>query len=200
LIKQTATTMRKIIVAMSVTLDGYVEGPNHDMSWMRTDSQQDWEDLFEMLESVDLLLLGGGMFEEYRDYWKQSLTSPKASPNEVKYARWAERHKHIVFSKTIKDPRWENASINNGNSIEEVKKIKSQPGKDIYVVGGAKFASAILDAKLADELRLVVNPWLLGAGKSLYNGNHNRHSLKLIETKKMEGNTVLVRYGLTHES
>jgi dihydrofolate reductase len=188
--------MRKIVLAMSVSLDGYVEGPNHDVSWMRVDSPQDWDDLFKMLEGVDLLLLGGGMFEEYRDYWKQALTNSKASANEVKYARWAEKHKHVVFSKSIKNPQWENTSVNTENAIEEVKKIKSQPGKDIYVVGGAKFASAILDAGLVDELRLVVNPWLLGDGKSLYNGNRTRHSLKLIETKKMEGDTVLVRYAL----
>jgi dihydrofolate reductase len=188
--------MRKVILAMSISLDGYIEGPNHDVSWMRVDSPEDWDDLFKMLESVDLLLLGGGMFAEYREYWKQILTNPTAPTNEDKYARWASNHKHIVFSKSIKTPEWENTVLNAGNVIEEVKKIKSQPGNDIYVVGGAKFASSILDAGLVDELRLVVNPWILGGGKSLFVGNRNRHSLKLIETKKMEGNTVLVRYAL----
>jgi dihydrofolate reductase len=189
--------MRKIILAMSVSVDGFIEGPNHDMSWMRADSPEDWDDLFKMLESVDLLLLGGGMFAEYRDYWKQALTSPKASGGELKYAQWAEKHKHIVFSKSIKNPQWENTSMNTGNVAEEVKKIKSQSGKNIYVIGGAKFASSVLEAGLVDELRLVINPWVLGAGKSLFAGNHNRHSLKLIETKKMDGDTVLVRYNLS---
>jgi dihydrofolate reductase len=190
--------MRKIILAMSISLDGYVEGPNHDTSWMRTDSPSDWDDLFEMLESVDLLLLGGGMFEEYRDYWTQALTNPKASANEVKFARWAEKHRHIVFSRSIKNPKWENTTVTSGDAIEEVKKLKSQTGKNIYVVGGAKFASALLDAGLVDELRLVVNPWVLGAGKSLFNGNKHRHSLKLADTKKMDGDTLLVRYTLQH--
>jgi dihydrofolate reductase len=188
--------MRKIILAMSVSLDGFIEGPNHDMTWMRTDSPEDWNDLFEMLDSVDLLLLGGGMFAEYRDYWKNTLTNPTASAGELNYAHWAEKHKHIVFSKTMKDPQWENTNVNGGNVIEEVKKIKAQAGKNIYAVGGAKFASSVLDAGLVDELRLVINPWVLGEGKSLFIGNRNRHKLKLVDTKTMTGDTILVRYTL----
>jgi dihydrofolate reductase len=137
------------------------------------------------------------MFEGYREHWKQASTNPNASANEVKYARWAEKQKHIVFSKSIKEPQWENTTINSGNAKEEVTKIKSQPGNDIYLVGGGKFASAILDAGLVDELRLTVNPWIIGAGKSLFSGNRNRHSLKLIETKRMEGDMIMVRYKLS---
>jgi dihydrofolate reductase len=188
--------MKKIILAMSISLDGFIEGKDHDTTWMHQDSPEDWKQLFRMLESVDLLLLGGGMFAEYRDHWKQALTNPKASAGEVQFARWAEKHKHIVFSKTIKDPQWQNTEINNGNVIEEVRKIKSQPGKDIYVVGGAKFASSVLDAGLVDELRMVVNPWILGEGKSLFSGNKKRHAMQLVETKNMDGGLVLLRYSL----
>lgn len=190
--------MRKIILAMSMTLDGFIEGKNQDKTWMHNDSPEDWKELFRMLESVDLLLLGGGMFAEYRDHWKQALTNPKAAQEEIQYAKWAEQHKHIVFSKTMKDPQWNNTEINNGNTVDEVRKIKSQSGKDIYVVGGAKFASSLLDAGVVDELRMVINPWLLGERKSLFSGNKKRHAMKLAETKNMDGGLVLLRYSLTH--
>jgi dihydrofolate reductase len=96
--------MRKLILSMQMSLDGFIEGENGDATWMNTNDPEDWPDLFEMLKTVDLFVLGRVMWPGYRDYWKQALTSSTASSNEVKYARMAEKTKHLVFSNTITGP------------------------------------------------------------------------------------------------
>src|SRR6186713_1158030 len=158
--------MRKLILSMQMSLDGFIAGENGDTSWMRTNDPEDWTDLFEMLKTVDLFVLGRVMWPDYSNYWKQALTSSTASPNEVKYARIAEKTPHLVFSKTIKDPEWTNANILSGDVVEEVKKLKQLPGKDIVSFGGAKFARTLIDAGLVDEYRLAVVGAIVTKGKS----------------------------------
>src|ERR1700712_417296 len=145
--------MRKLILSMQVSLDGFIEGENGDVSWIKHDDDEQWESLFEMLDSVDLFLLGRVMYPDYRDYWINALTDPKASKNELEYARLADKTQHIVFSNTIKDSGWHNTEIVSGSAVEEVRKLKEQPGKSIEVVGGAMLATALIDAGLVDEYR-----------------------------------------------
>jgi dihydrofolate reductase len=185
--------MRRLILKMQVSLDGFIEGPNGDMSWIMKDDEL-WEDLFEMLESVDLFLLGGGMFGGYRDYWKAALTKPGFSTNEVKYARLAAKSDHIIFSKTWQDAAWANTKIIGGNVADEIAKIKKQPGKDIQVVGGAKLASTVIGAGLVDEYRLAIVPVILGTGKSFFKDQSTKRSLELISTRQLKSDVVIVRY------
>lgn len=179
---------------MQVSLDGFIEGPGGDMSWMAQDNGDQWADVFEMLESVDLLLLGRVMWPEYRDYWKNALSSPTAPPNEVAYAKLAEKTKHLVFSQTMNDPGWKNATIIKGPVVEEVAKIKQGNGKDIQVVGGAKLAATIMAAGLVDEYRLTINPVVLGEGKSFFKDQHSKQSLQLISSKNLLSDVIIVRY------
>jgi dihydrofolate reductase len=187
--------MRKLILAMQVSLDGFVEAPNGDMSWMQPDDNEQWDNMFAMLlKNVDLFLLGRGMWADYRDYWKKALVDSNFSPNEVKFAKLAERTPHIVFSKTLKDAGWENTTINSGDVVDEVKKIKEQPGKDIYIVGGAKFAATLIDSGLVDEYQLAVSPVILTKGKSFFQQLANRRNIELISTKQLNMGVVILRY------
>lgn len=190
--------MRKLILSMQVSLDGFTEGPGGDMSWVATDDDNQWKDLFEMLESVDLFLLGRVMWPEYRDYWKKALTSSTASPNDVAYAKRAEKTKHLVFSQTMNDSGWENTTIIKGPVLEEVVKLKEASGKDIQIVGGAKLAATIIEASLVDEYRLTINPVILGDGKSFFRTQHSKQVLELISTKELPSGVVVVRYKVNH--
>jgi dihydrofolate reductase len=93
--------MRKLILSMQVSLDGYVEGPKGDMSWMQTDDDESWKNLFEeLVNNVDLCLLGAGMWVEYRDYWKKALAEPaNFSQHEVAYAKFAEKRRTLFSLK-----------------------------------------------------------------------------------------------------
>jgi dihydrofolate reductase len=186
--------MRKLILSMQVSLDGFIEGKNGDMSWMDTDDKEQWADLFSMLQSVDLFLMGRVMWPAYRDYWKQALTSATETPNKVAYAKLAEKTKHIIFSQTLKDAGWENAAINNKPVVEEVKKIKQGNGKDIQIVGGAKLAATIIEAGLVDEYRLIINPVIVGEGKSFFRDQHSKQLLQLISTKNLSSGVIIAKY------
>ena len=187
--------MRKLILAMQVSVDGYIEAPDGDMTWMQTDNKEQWDDLFEMLGTVDLFLLGRKMFPDYRNYWRKCLTNPQgASPSELAYAQLAEKTKHVVFSNTMSDPEWENTEIINGDVAAEITKIKMQAGKDIQVVGGAKLAATVVEAGLVDEYRLNIMPVILGSGKSFFRIQQTSHSLELINTKRLSSGIIIVRY------
>ncbi|MCD9015417.1 dihydrofolate reductase family protein [Parachryseolinea silvisoli] len=190
--------MRKLILSMQISLDGFVVGENNDMHWIATDTPEIWDDLFDMLEDVDLFLLGRGMYAGYRDYWKKALGVTDFSENEVKYARLAATAPHIVFSSTLKDPQWENTRIMNGNVVEEVRKLKQQEGKSIQIVGGAQLASTLLEAGLVDEYKLTVNPIIVGKGKSLFQNITKQRELELLEIKQMPGGVVVLRYRSTY--
>lgn len=179
---------------MQVSLDGFIEGPNGDTSWMIKEDDEQWQDLFEMLESVDLFLLGRAMFPDYRKYWKEALTKPGFSANEIKYARLAEKSNHLVFSNTMKDPEWKNTKVVSGDVCEEIAKIKKQPGKDIQVVGGAKLAAKVIEAGLVDEYRLNIIPAIVGSGKSFFKDQNTKRSIELISTKKLKSGVVIARY------
>lgn len=188
--------MRKLILSMNASLDGYIEGKGGDMSWMQPDDDDTWGDLFGMLEEhVDLFLLGRGMWAEYRNYWKKALAEPeKFSAHEVAYAKLAEKTPHIVFSKTLKESGWENTTINNGDLVIEIKKLKAATGKDIQIVGGADFAAALLDTGLVDEMRILLNPAIVAGGKSFFHQLKNRHSLELTEVKQLANQIVVLVY------
>lgn len=186
--------MRKVILAMQTSFDGFVCGPEGDMSWMEPEDKEQWNELFAMTENVDLLLLGGGMWQEYRDYWKRALIYEGFSDDELKYARFAEKTPHIVFSSSIQSPGWENTKVENGDLYDVVSRLKSEPGSDIYVVGGAKFAASMVDSGLVDEFRIMVGPMIVGKGKSLFQNLSTRHELKRIDIRPLRNGNVLMIY------
>lgn len=183
--------MRKVILKMEMSLDGYVEGPNGQMDWFVTETNEQWDEIFSYLNNVDTVLAGRGMFAGYAEYWKSVLTNPDANPNHLKFARWAEKTPHIVFSKTVKQFDWENTTVNSGDLKEEIVKIKQQPGKDIIIWGGASFAAACIENGLIDELRFIINPVILGGGKSPFRNLHKQQKLTLISNKTLPGTAAV---------
>ena len=158
--------MRKIIAGLIVSVDGFIEGPNGELDWVET-----WEDPFDLLPEIDTCILGRGMYPGYEQYWGAILANPEgvlpftgkvASQGEIAYAHFAERTPHVVLSKTLDKVTWKNTRIIR--DIEEIRRMKQQPGKDMHVVGGAKLVSSLMNQRLIDELRVPHRPrWRKGA-------------------------------------
>jgi dihydrofolate reductase len=183
---------RKVILSMTVTLDGYVAGPNDSMDWLII-SDDVWKEMFEQLESADTFLLGRKMYDGYADYWMSALSDPSAPADSVKYARIAEKTEHIVFTRGDFKPKWKNTRVAH-DAADEIARLKKKPGKDILVWGGATFASELINLGLVDEYRLTINPHLLTEGKLLFKNVRERKKLKLVESKPLSGDLVLLRY------
>jgi dihydrofolate reductase len=193
--------MRKIIAALQTSVDGFIEGPKGELDWAIAEDEETWREMFEMLNQIDTFILGRVMYPGYEQTWLAVLADPTGilpfsgrppSKNDIAYARLADKTPHIVLSKTLDKVAWKTTRI--VRDAEEIRKMKNQPGKDMYVVGGATLVSSFVNLGLIDELRLMVNPLLLGGGKALFKDVKDRHSLKLIEAESLRSGKVKLLY------
>jgi dihydrofolate reductase len=142
------------------------------------------------------------MYPGYEQYWGAILANPQgvlpctgkvASEGEIAYARFAERTPHIVLSRTLDHVAWKNTRI--VRDVEEIRRMKQQPGKDMHAVGSATLIGSLMNQRLIDELRLVVHPIVLGGGTALFKDVQERHALTLLGTERLESGLVRLHYG-----
>lgn len=185
-----------MIAALQVSLDGFTQGPNGEKDW--ADS---WASALELIPDVDTFVLGGRMFPDYGEYWKTIHANPERVPpfqdripsqSEVAYARLAASIPHIVVSTTLESVSWPTAKIIR--DVAELRTLKGQPGKNMYVVGGATLVASLLNEGLIDELRLIVHPVVLGKGQALFGGVNRRLSLDLVQAKSTDSGRVIATY------
>jgi dihydrofolate reductase len=166
-----------------VSLDGYVAGPEGELDWVDS-----WADSLGLVGTVDAFVLGRGMFDNgYEAYWDAALADPETAsemfgrepyPREVDYARLARATPHIVLSKTMAKGAWPNVRF--ARDVAEIAALKVQPGKSVYVVGGPGLVATLMNARLIDELRLIVHPLILGGGTALFGGIEQRRALEFV--------------------
>jgi dihydrofolate reductase len=183
---------RRIIAALQVSLDGLIEGPNGDLDWIGS-----WEDSFDLLPEIDTCVLGGRMYPGYERYWLAVLANPEGilpltgqvpARGEVEYARFADKTRHVVLSRTLDKVAWKTARI--VRDVEDIRALKQQPGKHIHAVGGASLVSTLMNEGLVDEVRLTLHPVVLGSGKALFSNVERRHPLELVETRRLVAGRV----------
>lgn len=153
----------------------------------------------------DTFILGRKMYPVYEQYWLAVLTDPGGilplsgrvtSKNEIAYARLADNIQHIVLSSTLDKVAWKTTRI--VRDVEDIRKMKQQPGKDMYAVGGATLVSSLMNLGLIDELRILVNPLILGGGKTLFKDVKERHTLELTGAKPLKSGKVSLTYSVQH--
>jgi dihydrofolate reductase len=185
-------SQRKVILSMQMTLDGYVAGPDGKADWLIS-SEENWEEMFKMLESADTFLLGRKMYPEYSAYWQSVLKNPADKSSELAFAKLAEKSPHIVFTKGDFMPDWKNTRVSH-DMKEEIATLKKQPGKDIIAWGGANFASNLINLGLVDEIRIELNPTAIGGGKALFGGLDHENKFELLSALPMKSGLVILRY------
>jgi dihydrofolate reductase len=189
--------MRKLILKTAISLDGFLEGPNGEMDWFSSDDAV-WQEMFKLNAHVDTVLMGRGMYPGYSQHWRNVLATLRAEPdkhrqNEVTYARWADKTRHIVFSRELKSVEGANMEIMR-DAASDVPRLKREAGKSLLVYGGARFAGALIDQGLVDEYHLVVEPVALGGGKPLFSNLSKRRALKRTDAKLLPSGAVWLSY------
>jgi dihydrofolate reductase len=183
--------LRKIIVMMSVSLDGFFEGPNHELDWQLVDDELHSHFNSELNE-MGAFLDGRVTYELMASYWPTADADPTSTAPVVQFARiWREMPK-IVYSRTLERADW-NAIVVRDVVAEEVMELKDQPGGDL-VLGGADLAATFRRLDLIDEYRLYVHPVIIGRGKPLFQPSDATIDLKLAETRTFGSGVVLLRY------
>jgi dihydrofolate reductase len=190
--------MRKLITGMKISVDGKIAGPDGYADWV-----EEWADDYGLIPQIDACLLGGGMYPGYEQRWTavqnepdkpRSTTGRAPTPAEVEWARFAAQTPHYVLSSTLTSASWPNTSI--VRSIEDVAALKRQPGKDIYLIGGARTAASLIEVGLVDELRLLVYPLIVGDGIAFFSTTMRRRGLELIDTRRLEDGRVGLTYAV----
>jgi dihydrofolate reductase len=171
------SAMRKLILGLAITLDGYIEGPNGEYDWCMTD--QDYG-LSAFFERIDSLFIGRKSYEVV------SSMGDEAMPGFPKLREY-------VFSRTLHEVK-PGAVLISDHIEEEVKRIKNEHGKDIWLFGGSSLFTSLFNAGLVDEIWLSVHPIVLGGGKMLFNNIHQRTSLTLIDSKTYSTGLVSLIY------
>lgn len=172
---------------MMTTVDGYFEGPNKELDWHVMDDDL-FQNAVDLLNSADLLLFGRVTYQMMAAYWP----TPEAIATDPVIAERMNSLPKVVFSTTMKRAGWQNTRLVHGNSMEEIIRLKQQPGKNIVVFGSSDLAVSMTKDGLIDEYRIIVNPVVLGGGKTLLAGLNERLNLKLVEAKTFSSGTVLL--------
>jgi dihydrofolate reductase len=186
-----AADMRKIIFTMSVSLDGFFEGPDRELDWHLVDEELH-RHFNEWLGAAGVFLEGRVTYELMDSYWPTADADPSASAVTIEFARiWRDMPK-MVFSRTL-ERAGGNATIVRDVVLADILALKEQPGGDL-VVGGAELTAAFMRHDLIDEYRFYVHPVLLGRGRPLFRPSDVTIGLRLAETRAFGNGVVLLRY------
>jgi dihydrofolate reductase len=181
--------MRKVIFQMMITLDGFFEGPNQEIDWHRVDNEFNHYAI-DLLSNVDTLLFGRKTYELMSAYWptEQAITDDPLVAGKMNHLN------KIVFSRNLETVGWNNTQLVNENVIEEIANLKQKEGKDITVFGSSDLALTLIENGLIDEYRIIVNPIILGSGKTLFSDLSKPLQLKLFKSRLFKSGNVLLYY------
>lgn len=181
--------MRKLIAFNMVTLDGFFEGPNHDINWHVVDDEFN-QFAIEQTSMFGTILFGRVTYQLMASYWP----TPAASTDDPIVAGLMNTLPKVVFSRTLQKAKWNNTRLIKNNLAEEVLKMKQQPGNDLAVLGSANLLSTLMQMDLIDEHWIMVNPVVLGSGNPLFKGVNHQINLKLLKSRTFRSGNVLLYY------
>ena len=185
--------MRKLKLQMQTSLDGFVAaGPNDEQLWVTWAWDEIRPHVMGLLDGADTILIGRKLAVDYIPYWQGVAKQPDDPMHEGALKIVAARK--VVFTKTLKECPWEGTELATGDLVEEVAKLKQQPGKDLVVYGGTSFVADLIKAGLIDEYHFFVNPVALGQGDPVFNLLDGFRQLTLQHAAVYKCGIVLLQY------
>lgn len=184
--------MRRLVVFNNVTLDGYFVDANGDMSWAhRGDQDAEWNDFVSgNARGGGELLFGRKTYELMASFWP----TPMAAQLQPALAERMNGLRKVVFSRSLDKASWSNTKLVKGDLVEAVRAMKSEPGEGMTLMGSGSIVAQLAQAGLIDEYQLVVNPIVLGRGRTMFEGLKDKLSLKPTKTRTFGNGNVLLCY------
>jgi dihydrofolate reductase len=187
--------MRKIILIMHASLDGFVGGPNGEMDWIKFD-----DDLFGFVgtftEDADTALYSRVTWEMMENYWPTAGDKPNAGKHDIDHSNWYKKVDKVVLSRSMRGKQHDKTRFLSDNVPAEIEKIKQQPGKNILLLGSPTAVHLLTQHQLIDEYWIFVNPIIIGEGIPLFKDVQHKMSLKPLSTKSFPCGVTALSYSL----
>jgi dihydrofolate reductase len=181
--------MRRLNVFNLVTLDGYFAGREGDISWHMVD--EEFQELANAnSNSGNTLLFGRVTYELMASFWP----TPEAIRTDPIVAAGMNKSEKIVFSRTLERAEWNNTRLVKSDMIAEVRRLKQGSGKDLTVLGSGSIVAQLAQEGLIDEYQILLNPVVIGKGKTMFEGIKDRLSLRLAKTRVFGNGNILLQY------
>jgi dihydrofolate reductase len=186
--------MRKIIASVNITLDGFMADKDGGLGWhFNYWDNQLGEALCRQLYEADTLLLGGNTYRAFAGYWPFIANNLNGAREDLIIAELLNNCTKVVVSETIAGDAWPDTIILKGKLADKIKLLKTQPGKDLIVLGSRQLLMALARLNLIDRYELWVHPVTIGKGKALFNAA-NPPALQLLQTRQLDSGVVHLSY------
>jgi dihydrofolate reductase len=184
--------VRKLIVFNHTSLDGYFVDANSDMSFAHNQNQDaEWEEFVNgNARGEGVLLFGRITYEIMAGFWP----TPFAAETMPVVAERMNHLPKVVFSRTLDKASWCNTTLVKGSMLDPVRKMKTEPGDDMVILGSGNIVSQLAQHDLIDEYQIVVNPVILGQGRTMFENIKEKIPLKLTKTRSFSNGNVLLCY------
>ncbi|SFS72581.1 dihydrofolate reductase family protein [Paenibacillus sp. BC26] len=187
--------MRKLVLFMHVSLDGYASDSKGGLDWIPYNEElQKYAE--EVVAEVGSPVYGRSTYRMMESYWPTVLVDPNASKHDLEHAKWVQDVKKIVISGSMDSADWNNTMLIKDNIAVEIKALKEQPGKNLVIFGSPGAAKTLLELGLIDEFLLTICPVILGGGKSAFHGDGEKNKLKLLSSRTFKSGIIAARYEL----
>jgi len=184
--------MRKLIVSMMVSIDGYMEDENQSLEWFTWDDEME-SYMLNYLRNFDMFIYGRKAYEIMVGYWPEATANPAWPDRDIEFVTIMNKTPKLILSNTLSKVQW-NAELFGENPAQEIKQLKAQEGKDIALFAGASAAAYFLREGLVDEFHLIINPVILGGGNALFKVGDSMNRLQLKSARSFPSGIVIMIY------
>lgn len=187
--------MRKLVLFMHVSQDGYASDSNGRLDWIPYNEELE-KYAKEVVAEVGSPVYGRTTYRMMESYWPTVLNNPNASRHGLEHAKWLQNVKKIVLSGSMDIAEWNNTMLIKDNIAEEIKALKEQPGKNLVIFGSPGAAKTLLELGLIEEFLLTICPVILGGGKSPFHSDGEKIKLRLLSSRTLTSGIIAARYEL----
>ena len=185
--------MRKIILCMHTTLDGFVAGQNGEMDWIKLDDAM-FDFVGNLTDEADTALYGRVTYQMMDSYWPTAADQPNASKHDIEHSQWYNKVDKIVLSRTMQNKEANKTTFISDNILNEINKLKQQAGKNILIFGSPTAVHSLMEHNLIDDYWLFVNPIILGRGIPLFVDIKDKIKLNLLTTRRFTSGVTELNY------
>jgi Dihydrofolate reductase len=185
-------TMRKLVLSMMVSIDGYIEDQQHSLEWFAWDEEME-RYMLNFLRGFDLFIYGRKSYEILAEYWPEADAAPAWPDRDPEFAFRMNETPKLILTSSAGELAW-NAKRFGADPANELRQLKMREGQNIALFAGASAASYFIREGLVDEYHLIVNPAVLGGGTPLFRGDERPGRLRLLSSRSFPSGIVILHY------